>query len=652
MIGYASSITVVQMTFEEIQKQAKADWDSVYHSELPHILIGTATCGRAAGALKVVEAFNNELARQNAQATMTEVGCIGLCSLEPLVTIIKPDSFTVCYNSVTPQLVPTLVEGYIMGDDPCLELALGTIEGGEGEAVYIPELSRFEHEHRLILRNCGYINPENINHYIASGGYNSLAKAFKMEPAAIVNKVKAAGLRGRGGAGFPTGKKWELCRKVSSQTRYVICNADEGDPGAFMDRVVLESDPHQVIEGMIIAGYAIGSREGYIYIRSEYPLAIERLKIALTQAEKLGLLGNNILGNGFDFHIEIVEGAGAFVSGESTALMYAIEGKRSMPRARPPHSVKSGLWGKPTVLNNVKTFAYIPPIIEHETAWFSSIGTENSKGTAVFALAGKTINCGLAEVAMGTTLHQLIFDIGGGIQDGKQFKAVQIGGPSGGCLPESMLQTPVDFDSLRAAGAVMGSGGVITMNEDNCMVDAAKFFLDFIQKESCGKCTTCRLGTKQMLTILEDITTGKGKLEDIDLLLEMGEDIKYGSLCGLGRTAPNPVLTTIRYFRDEYEAHILENKCPARVCKELTAYYILPEKCQRGCDHCVLACPVEAITSNEKGTKVVDQTKCTKCGSCMVVCPPEYDAVVKLSPVSLVPPSKVKKPKKAKVEEK
>jgi len=632
------------MTFEEIQNQAKLDWNSLYHGEVPHILVGTATCGRAAGALPVVEAFNRELSRRNTQAKVSEVGCIGLCSLEPLVTIIKPDSFTVCYNNVTPQVVPTLVEGYVLNDDPCLDLALGTVEGGEGEAVYIPELPRFEHEHRLLLRNCGYTDPEDINHYVANGGYISLVKALKMESAAIIEEIKKSGLRGRGGAGFPTGRKWELCKQAPSEAKYVICNADEGDPGAFMDRVVLESDPQQVIEGMIIAAYAVGAHDGFIYIRAEYPLAIERLKVALKQAANLGLLGDNILGSGFSFHIEIVEGAGAFVSGESTALMYAIEGRRSMPRARPPHSVKSGLWGKPTVLNNVKTYAYIPLILERGAGWFSSLGTEGSKGTAVFALAGKMVNTGLAEVLMGTTLQKLILDIGGGIRGGKKFKAVQIGGPSGGCLPESMLQTPVDFDSLRKAGAIMGSGGVIAMDEDNCMVDTAKFFLDFTQKESCGKCSTCRLGTKHMLDILEDITTGKGKIKDMGLLVELGEDVRGGSLCGLGRTAPNPALTTIRYFRDEYEAHILEKRCPALVCKELIAYYILPEKCERGCEHCVLTCPVEAISSDEKGIKVIDQTKCTKCGSCMLLCPPEYNAVIRLSPPSLVPVSGVKKP--------
>ncbi len=630
------------ITFRDIQSQAKSNWNFLYHGDVPHILIGTATCGRAAGSLPVVETFKTELARRNAKATVSEVGCMGLCSMEPLVTIIKPGSFTVCYHNVNPQVVSTLVEGYVLGDDPCLDLALGTVEGGDGETIYIPELPRFEHEHRLILSNCGYVSPEDIEHYIANGGYSSLVKALQMDPLVIIDGIKKSGLRGRGGAGFPTGEKWELCRQTPGPTRYVICNADEGDPGAFMDRVILESDPHRVLEGMIIAGYAIDAHEGFIYTRAEYPLAIERLKTALAQAEKLGFLGDRILGSNYSLDIKIAEGAGAFVAGESTALMYAIEGRRSMPRARPPHSVKSGLWGKPTVLNNVKTFAYVPLILEQGADWFSGIGTEGSKGTAVFALAGKLVNTGLAEVAMGSTLQELIFDIGGGIRDGKKFKAVQIGGPSGGCLPESMLPTPVDFDSLRKAGAIMGSGGLIAMDEDNCMVDTAKFFLDFTQKESCGKCTHCRLGTKQMLDILEDITAGKGKIEDIDLLIELGEDIKSGSLCGLGRTAPNPVLTSLRYFRDEFEAHILEKRCPALVCKELIAYYILPEKCERACEHCVLACPVEAITTNEKGIKVIDQTKCSKCSSCKLVCPPEYNAVVKLSPPSLVPPVEVK----------
>ena len=625
------------MTVQAMQQQARSEWEKLYQGDIPHILVGTATCGRAAGAMAVVDAFKNELARRKANAHLTEVGCIGLCSLEPLVTIIKPDSFTVSYNNISPSDVPTLVEGYIEGDDPCLDLAVGTVEGGGGDAAYIPELQRFEYEHRVLLRNCGYNNPREIGHYLASGGYTGLERALSMKPEQILDEVEKSGLRGRGGAGFPTGTKWRICRQAEGKKRYVICNADEGDPGAFMDRVVLESDPQQLLEGMMIAGYAVGASEGFIYIRSEYPLAVGILRDVLKQARAKKLLGKNILGAGFAFDIEIVEGAGAFVCGEETALIASLEGKRGMPQARPPFPAVSGLWNQPTAIDNVKTFVYIPLILQHGADWFAGIGTENSKGTAVFALAGSTVYTGLAEVEMGTTLHDLIYEIGGGIKEERKFKGVQIGGPSGGCLPESMLQTPVDFDSLKKAGAIMGSGGVITMDEGNCMVDTAKFMIDFNQKESCGKCTHCRIGTKHLLDILERITAGNGKMEDIDLLLELGEDIKLGSLCGLGRTAPNPVLTTIRYFRDEYEAHILEKRCPALVCKDLIAYYILPEKCQKGCDHCVLSCPVEAINTDSKGLKVIDQSKCTKCGNCEAICPPEYDAVTRLSPVDLVP---------------
>jgi len=618
------------MTFDEIQYQALSEWRAL--SEKPRILIGTATCGRAAGAIEVVKAFEKELARQNADAIITQVGCMGLCYAEPLVIIIKPNYLSVCYGNVTPEVTHRLVEGYILNDDPCLELALGTFEKSDRKAPSIPELSRFEHELRLLLCHCGYIDPENINHYVANGGYSSLAKALRMPREEIIAQIKRSGLRGLGGAGFPAGEKWELCHEAPGTPKYVICNADEGDPGAFMDRAILESDPHSVIEGMIIAGYTLSTPYGYIYVRAEYPLAVKRFKLALEQAEALGLLGNNILGSGFSFWIEMVQGAGAFVCGEASALMYSIEGRRGMPRVRPPHSIEAGLWRKPTLLNNVKTFASVPLIIERGAEWYASIGTEGSKGTAVFALAGKVAHTGLVEVPMGISLRQLIYDIGGGVLRGKKFKAVQIGGPSGGCLPESLLDTPVDFDSLSEAGAIMGSGGMVVLDEDNCMVDAALYFLDFTQNESCGKCTFCRLGTKQMLNILTDIVSGKGKTEELDLLVELAEDIKEGSLCGLGKTAPNPVLTTLRYFRSEYEAHIMEKRCPALVCKELTAYYILPDKCERGCEHCVLTCPAKAISSDENRIKIIDQTKCVKCGTCMQVCPPQYSAVVKLSP--------------------
>jgi NADH-quinone oxidoreductase subunit F len=560
---------------------------------------------------------------------------MGLCYVEPLVVIMKPGEFSVCYAKVTSETVRRLVEGYVLGDDPCLEVALGTFEIGERGAPFVPELPRFERELRLVMRRCGYINPEDISQYIATGGYKGLVKALGMAPAEIIAEIKASGLRGRGGAGFPTGRKWELCYQALGRPKYVICNADEGDPGAFADRALLESDPHSVVEGMIIAAYAMGTRHGYIYVRSEYPLAVKRFEIALEQAEALGLLGKDILGSGLSFRIEVAQGAGAFVCGESSALMYAIEGRRGMPRVRPPHSIEAGLWQKPTLLNNVKTFANVPLIIDREAQWYASIGTEGSKGTALFALAGKVAHTGMVEVPMGTTLRQLVNEVGGGMSGNKRFKAVQIGGPSGGCLPESLTDIPVDFDSLREAGSMMGSGGMIVLDEDNCMVDAALYFLDFIQKESCGKCTMCRLGTKHLLEILSDIASGKGKMEDMDLLLELAEDIREGSLCGLGRTAPNPVLTTLRYFRSEYEAHILECRCPALVCKELIAYLILPEKCDKGCEHCMLVCPAEAIHRDEKRIKVIDQTKCTKCGNCQEVCPPEYSAVVKVSPPSL-----------------
>ncbi len=623
------------MTFEEISNKAKSEWEALQKGN--YILVGTATCGRAAGALDVVDAFGKELKRRGLEVPIIQVGCMELCYAEPLVTISKPDSLRVVYNNVTPEIVPRLVAGYVAGDDPCLELALGTLEGGDEEAVYIPELPRYERELRLILRRCGYIDPESMNDYIANGGYSGLEKALKISPDEIIVELKKSGLRGRGGAGFPTHRKWEQCRKAKGTPKYVICNADEGDPGAFMDRVVLESDPHQVIEGMTIAGYAVGAEQGYVYVRAEYPLAIERVRIALKQAAEFGFLGDNVMGSGFAFHIEIAAGAGAFVSGEATALVAAMEGRRSEPRIRPPRLAEAGLWNKPTLLNNVKTFAYVPSIIERGAEWFASNGTEGSKGTAVFALAGKVVNSGLAEVPMGTTLRQLVYDIGGGIVKDRQFKAVQIGGPSGGCLPEALLDIPIDYDSLREAGSMMGSGGIIIMDEDNCMVDAARFFLDFSARESCGKCTMCRLGTLQMLHILEDITAGRGKMEDIDLVLALAEDVKAGSLCGLGKTAPNPVLTTLRYFRDEYEAHIQEKFCPAKVCTELIVYYILPDRCDRACEHCVLTCPTEAIKGGKGEVKIIDQEKCSKCGTCLEVCPPEYNAVVKLSPVSSLP---------------
>jgi len=546
------------------------------------------------------------------------------------------------YGYVTPEIARRLVKDYVIGEDISLEFSLGALE----ESDLIPsiyDLPRFAYEKHIILENCGHIDPEDIDHYIAKGGYEALAKALQLQPQEILEEVKRSGLRGRGGAGFPTWQKWEVCGNSWGRPKYVICNADEGDPGAFMDRAILESDPHSVIEGMVIAAYGVGARHGYIYVRAEYPLAVHRVRIALRQAHRLGLLGKNILGSDFNFDVKLFQGSGAFVCGEETALIASLEGSQGLPRHRPPFPAVSGLKGKPTLINNVKTLAYVPRIMANDAAWFSSIGTEESKGTAVFALAGKVVNTGLTEVPMGTTLRQIIFEVGGGIPNGKRFKAVQIGGPSGGCLPEAALDLPVDFDSLREVGAMMGSGGMVVLDEDDCVVEVARYFLEFTQRESCGKCTMCRLGTKQMLEILDDITKGRGRMEDIDTLYEMAEDIKIGSLCGLGRTAPNPVLTTLRYFRDEYEAHIKERHCPALMCHDLIAYYILPEKCERSCDACVGSCTVEAISPDKKGIKVIDQEKCVRCNTCREACPPQYNAVVKLSPPELVPAAKGKK---------
>ncbi|MGC8492354.1 MAG: NADH-ubiquinone oxidoreductase-F iron-sulfur binding region domain-containing protein [Syntrophobacteraceae bacterium] len=634
------------MNFEDIRAQALTEWEALEQGGIPVIRIGAATSDRATGAMEVIAAFEKELARVNVEARIVTTGSVGYSNYEPLVIVSKPDFPRICYGKVTPDAVTRIVEGYLVEDDPCMELALGTLEGdgGEGEAPHIPELERSEHENRLLLRHCGFIDPENINHYIALGGYGALAGALAMGPEQIIEEIKRSGLRGRGGAGFPTGKKLESCFKAAGTPKYVICNADEGDPGAFMDRVVLESDPHAVLEGMAILARTLNASQGYIYTRMEYPLAVKRLKTAIEQARKTGFLGENILESGFSFDIEVFQGAGAFICGESSALMYSLEGKRGFPRVRPPQSIESGFLQKPTQLNNVKTYAYIPIILNRGGDFFAGIGSERSKGTAVFALAGKVENVGLVEVPMGATLREVIFDIGGGVKAGRPFKAVQIGGPSGGCLPESFLDTPIDFDSLAQAGAIMGSGGMIVMDHDNCMVDTARFFLEFTQQESCGKCIPCRLGTRQMLSILEDIVAGQGKPEDIDLLADLSEDILKGSLCGLGKSAPNPVLTTIRYFRDEYEAHILEKRCPALQCRALIAYYIIPEKCARGCEHCVVVCPSEAITEHPRRYKVVNDEKCVKCGNCLEVCPSEYSAVVKVSPVPAVVDQAVSNP--------
>jgi NADH-quinone oxidoreductase subunit F len=627
------------LAFQEIKKQAESRWQELWNGQDPVIRVGTATCGRAAGALEVLQAIKETVKKRNLNCSIYEVGCMGHCYAEPLVIISKPGYPSICYGHVTPVLAENLVTNLFLNDDPSLEFVLGALETND----LIPSFSDFpraNYEKKILLRNCGQINPEEIEHFIANGGYEGFAKALQMDPEKILKEIKRSKLRGLGGAGFPAGEKWDVCRHSQREPKYLICNGDEGDPGAFMDRSILESDPHSVIEGMVIAGYAIGARHGYIYVRAEYPLAVQKVQIALHQAEELNLLGENILGSQFSFDIRLFQGSGAFVCGEETALIASIEGRPGIPRHRPPYPALQGLFGKPTLINNVKTLAYVPQIIKNGADWFLRTGTEKSKGTAVFALAGKVVNTGLIEVPMGTTLRQLIFNVGGGISKGKRFKAVQIGGPSGGCLSEESLDVPIDFNSLNKSGAMMGSGGMVVLDEDDCMVEVARYFLEFTQKESCGKCTLCRLGTKQMLEILEDMTKGRGKIEDIEVLSDLAKDVKAGSLCGLGRTAPNPVLTTLQYFREEYEAHINEKRCPALMCLDLIAYYIIPEKCARGCDACVGTCTVEAISTDKKRMiKVIDQEKCVKCGTCMTACPPQYNAVIKLSPPDRVPSS-------------
>lgn len=631
-----TELPAIASAFQKIKSRAESAWSESRRSGKTVIMVGTATCGRAAGAREVLQTFRDEVEKRNLDCLVTEVGCMGHCYAEPLVIISKPGYPSVCYGHVNPVIAERLIKEFVLGDDPCLDFVLGALE----ENDIIPSFSDFpraRYEKKVILGNCGLIDPEKIDEYIANGGYTAFARALQAMPEEIIYEIKKSGLRGKGGAGFATGRKWEICRNAPGRTKYVICNGDEGDPGAFMDRSILESDPHSVIEGMLIAGYAVGARHGYIYVRAEYPLAVERVRVALRQARKSDLLGKKILDSDFSFDIELFQGSGAFICGEETALIASLEGEPGIPRYRPPYPAIKGFSGKPTLINNVKTLASIRHIIEKGADWFAGIGTGNSKGTAVFALAGKVVNTGLVEVPMGTTLRQVIFNVGSGIPGGKRFKAVQIGGPSGGCLPESALDLPVDFDSLNEAGAMMGSGGMVVLDADDCMVEIARYFLRFTQRESCGKCTFCRLGTKQMLEILEDITRGKGKIEDIDILGELAEDIKAGSFCSLGKTAPNPVLTTLRYFRDEYEAHIREGRCPALMCRELIAYYILPDKCERSCDACVGSCTVEAISPNKKRIKVIDREKCVKCNTCLAACPPQYNAVVKLSPPGEVP---------------
>ena len=628
------------MIFDKIRKQAIAEWATLQQSQQPRILLGTATCGRAAGVMSTLETMNQELARHNIDAIVTQVGCIGLCYIEPLVDIVKPNRPRICYSSVTPKIIPQLIEDYLIKDNPRPDLALGTI--GDGTIEGIPrlfDLPMLKPQVRIVLRNCGHINPEDIKQYIAKDGYIGFIKAINMGPERVLGEIKKSELRGRGGAGFPTGQKWEFCRRSPGKEKYIICNADEGDPGAFMNRALLESDPHSVLEGMLIGAYTIGATHGYIYCRAEYPLAIERLSIALNRMREYGLLGDNILDSNFSFDMEIKEGAGAFICGEETALMASIEGKRGMPRPRPPFPAVSGLWGKPTNINNAETWANVALILQKGSEWYDGFGSQTSKGTKTFALVGKIERTGLIEVPLGIRLRDIIYEIGGGIADGKQYKAVQTGGPSGGCLPASLLDSPVDYDSLVKAGSMMGSGGMVVADEDTCMVDFARFFLSFSQAESCGKCVPCRIGTHQMFAILERITRGEGKLRDIEQLEQLSQLVKTTSLCGLGQTAPNPVQTTLRYFRDEYEAHINKKKCPSLVCTKLINYYILPDKCA-GCMLCLRDCPAKAIVGGRRLVHIISQEKCTKCGACLDVCPERFRAVVKVSGEKVIVPSK------------
>jgi len=592
-----------------------------------HVLVCKGTGCTSSGSAKVMDALKEEIAKQGLEkeVNIVQTGCFGLCALGPIMIVYPEGCF---YSQVTPEHIPEIVSEHLL-KGRIVEHLLYKETVTEAGVKSLNNTDFYKKQKRVALRNCGVINPESIDEYIGVDGYQALGKVLtEMKPEEVVEVIKASGLRGRGGGGFPTGQKWHLARTIvpNADQKYVCCNADEGDPGAFMDRSVLEGDPHVVIEAMAIAGYAIGATKGYIYIRAEYPIAVKRLEIAIKQAREYGLLGENIFDTGFNFDLDIRLGAGAFVCGEETALMTSIEGNRGEPRIRPPFPAEKGLFGKPTILNNVETYANVPRIILLGADWFASMGTEKSKGTKVFALGGKINNTGLVEVPMGTTLREVVYEIGGGIPNGKKFKAAQTGGPSGGCISEVNIDTPIDYDNLVAIGSMMGSGGLIVMDEDNCMVDIAKFFLDFTVDESCGKCTPCRIGTKRLYEILEKITSGKGTMDDLDEMERLCRYISQNSLCALGQTAPNPVLSTYKYFREEYIQHVKDKKCAAGVCKDLLQYKIIADKC-KGCTACAKVCPVGAISGKVKEAHVIDPKKCIKCGACEEKC--KFGAIVR-----------------------